>query len=267
MANVPDYIWEGVLQCVITLFSAGVMAWLTSLVFKRKDELTRVEGVLLEKKLDIYKNLYSKSMDMIDLRQFAEGEVSLILHEFDEVGLDRPQFLHVPTFMTDSERMHQTILDFDRLATENKMYYDDYSAVPVIVFQNYLAFLTRFHVMYVQALQDEGIKITDVVKQVENQMFLALGLLLCYEIGNQVEKLQNALQDSVNNLTLRHRKLPRYDAVMYLDPSGPIMKEMTSTILIQKQKEINQLVINFVALAIFGNSRARRGNLEGKGKN
>lgn len=252
MANVPDYIWEGVIQCVSTLLSAGVVAWLTSLVFKRKDELTRVEGVLLEKKLDIYKHLYSKSMDMLELRQLAEGDVALALHELDKVGLKRPEYLHVPTFMTDSEKMYQTILGFDRLTTENKMYYDDYSAIPVIVLQNYLTFFTRFHVMFVQALQDEGVKITDVVKRVENQMFLALGLLLCYEIGNQVEKLQNALQNSVNNLTLKHRQLPRYDAKMYLDPQGPIMKEMSSTILLQEREKIQELVTNFVVIAMVG---------------
>ena len=264
MANVPDYIWEGVMQCVITVLSAGVVAWLTSLVFHRKDELTRVEGVLLEKKLDIYKHLYSKSMDMLDLRQFAEKDVELALHELDEVGLERPMFLHVPTFMTDTEKMHQTILEFDRLATENKMYYDDYSAVPVIVLQNYLAVLTRFHVMFVQTLQDEGIKITDGVKRVEDQMFLALGLLLCYEIGDRVEKFQNALQNSVNNLTLRHRQLPRYNAKMFLDPEGPIMKELNSTLILQEREKIHKLVMSFVAIAMVGDSVKGKGETRRK---
>ena len=118
--------------------------------------------------------------------------------------------------------------------------------------------------MFVQTLQDEGIKITDGVKRVEDQMSLALGLLLCYEIGDRVEKFQNALQNSVNNLTLRHRQLPRYDAKMFLDQEGPIMKELNSTLILQEREKIHKLVMSFVAIAMVGDSVKEKGGTKGK---
>lgn len=56
----PDYIWQGLFHVLILGVSTLVVAIVTSWVFKRKDEVTRVEGVLLEKKLDIYRLLSIK---------------------------------------------------------------------------------------------------------------------------------------------------------------------------------------------------------------
>jgi hypothetical protein len=247
----PDYIWQGLFRVLLIGVSTIVVAFVTSWIFKRKDEVTRVEGVLLEKKLEIYRLLSDKLFDFEELHQFNDAEVAHAKRQIEECGLEMPQFYHVPSFMNaGADKIYEKLMEFDRLATENKMYYDDYTAWPIFVLQNYNGLLIRFHAMFRDGITGEGFEMTDKVKKVEDDMFRAIGLVFCEEWGERVEKVLASLQDSVNNLSLKHRKKPKYDYHTMQDPNGPMMRELQESKLMKERDKITQLITSYVALGL-----------------
>lgn len=249
--SIPEYIWHGLFQIAVLGLSALIVAWATSWIFKRKDEITRVEGVLLEKKLDIYRLLSNKLFAFEELHQLNEREMALAKRQLEECGITIPPFNHVPSFMVDgADNIYNKLMEFDQLATMNKIYFDDYTAWPIFVLQNYNGLLIRFHAMYRDGITGEGFKITDEVKKVEADMFRAIGLLFCEEWGHRVEDVLNALQTSINNLTLNHRKKPVYDYQTMQDSNGPMMQELQKSILMKEREKIIMLITSYVALGL-----------------
>ena len=249
--SAPDYIWQGLFRVLLIGISTLVVAFVTSWIFKRKDEVTRVEGVLLEKKLEIYRQLSDKLFDFEELHQFNDAEVALAKHQVEECGLEMPKFYHIPSFMTVcAEKIYEKLMDFDRFTTENKMYYDDYTAWPIFVLQNYNGLLIRFHAMFRDGITEMGFEMTDKVKEVEDDMFRAIGLVFCEEWGERVENVLSSLQDSVNNLSLKHRKKPMYDYHTMQDSNGPMMRELQKSKLMKERDKITHLITSYVALGL-----------------
>lgn len=249
--STPDYIWQGLFRVLLLSISTIVVAFVTSWIFKRKDEVTRVEGVLLEKKLEIYRLLSDKLFEFEELHQFNDAEVALAKHQIDKCGIEMPKFYHVPSFMTaGADKIYEKLMEYDRFATENKMYYDDYTACPIFVLQNYNGLLIRFHAMFHDGITGDGFEMTDKVKKVEDDMFRAIGLVLCVEWGDRVEKVLSSMQDSVNNLSLKHRKKPKYDYHTMQDPNGPMMRELQDSKLMKERDKIMQLITSYIALGL-----------------
>lgn len=251
IANIPDYIWQELFHVIILAVSALIVAFATSWIFKRKDEVTRVEGVLLEKKLEVYRQLSDRLLNFEELHQLSMSEAELAIKQLEENDLAIPQFLHIPSFMLSGvDNMYEQLMAFDRFATENKIYYDDYTAWPIFVFQNYNTIFIRFHAMYRDGIVGVGFAMTEEVKRVEDEMFIALGLLICTEWVQRVENLISSLQTSVNNLNLSHRKVPVYNYQMMTDPNGPMMSELKTSILMQERDKIMNLITSYVALGL-----------------
>ncbi len=247
----PDYIWQGLFHVLVLGVSTLVVAIVTSWVFKRKDEVTRVEGVLLEKKLDLYRQLSDKLLAFESLHQFSEAEIAMAKHLIGESGLEMPKFYHAPSFMVEgADKMYDQLMEFDKFATENKMYYDDYTAWPIFVFLNYKNLFVRFHAMFRDEIFGMGYKMTDKVKTVEGDMFRAIGLIVCAEWGERVEDVLQSLQESVNNLSLKHRKKPLYDYQTIQDPNGPMMQSFQNSELIKNNDKITHLITSYVALGL-----------------
>lgn len=248
---IPDYIWQGLFHVVVLGVSTLVVAIVTSWVFKRKDEVTRVEGVLLEKKLDLYRQLSDKLLAFESLHQFSEEEIAMGQNLIKECGLQMPTFFHAPSFMVEgADKMYDQLMDFDKFATENKMYYDDYTAWPIFVFLNYKNLFVRFHAMYRDEIIGMGYKMTDKVKAVEADMFRTIGLIVCVEWGDMVEKVLQSLQKSVNNLSLKHRKKPLYDYHTMQYPDSPMMQAFQNLNLVKNNEKIMRLITSYVALGL-----------------
>lgn len=249
--TIPDYIGQGLFHVLALGVSTLVVAIVTSWVFKRKDEVTRVEGVLLEKKLDLYRQLSDKLLAFEALHQFSEAEIAMGKHFIEESGLQMPKFYHAPSFMVEgADKMYDQLMEFDKYATENKMYYDDYTAWPIFVFLNYKNLFVRFHAMYRDEIIGMGCKMTDKVKAVEDDMFRTIGLIVCAEWGERVEDVLQSLQESVNNLSLKHRKKPLYDYKTMQDPNGPMMQAFQNSELIKNKDKVMLLITSYVVLGL-----------------
>ena len=47
--GLPQFMWEGIFNIVVTLGAGLIIAFVTTFYLKKKDEVTRVAGLILEK--------------------------------------------------------------------------------------------------------------------------------------------------------------------------------------------------------------------------
>lgn len=73
--QMPSYMGEGIVQIFVTLICGLVLGWLTSRYFSRKNEVIRVEGLLLEKKLPIYGEIVKRVGTMNNMCLIASEQV------------------------------------------------------------------------------------------------------------------------------------------------------------------------------------------------
>lgn len=86
--NTPEFIWNRIFDVLQVILAGGLVAWFVSHYFNKKDEVTRVKGVLLEKRLSTYELM----MDLISsLYRKKEIEVSendqILLNELFKIEI------------------------------------------------------------------------------------------------------------------------------------------------------------------------------------
>lgn len=86
--NTPEFIWNRIFDVLQVILAGGLVAWFVSHYLNKKDEVTRVKGVLLEKRLSTYELM----MDLISsLYRKKEIEVSendqILLNELFKIEI------------------------------------------------------------------------------------------------------------------------------------------------------------------------------------
>ena len=52
LASYPEFFWQGIFSLTSTLIAGLIIAFVTTFYLKKKDEITRVAGVVLEKRIN-----------------------------------------------------------------------------------------------------------------------------------------------------------------------------------------------------------------------
>lgn len=50
--GLPQFMWEGIFNIIIALGAGLIIAFVTTFYLKKKDEITRVAGIILEKRVN-----------------------------------------------------------------------------------------------------------------------------------------------------------------------------------------------------------------------
>lgn len=121
--NTPEFIWNRIFDVLQVILAGGLVAWFVSHYLNKKDEVTRVKGVLLEKRLSTYELM----MDLISsLYRKKEIEVSendqILLNElfkieilsYEEIFIifeDKVKFLQKVKLLEKQLRINSIYLD------------------------------------------------------------------------------------------------------------------------------------------------------------
>jgi hypothetical protein len=248
--SVPDYVGEGVLTCVLTIVSALIVGWITARYFMRRDELTRVEGILLEKKIPIYEHISQQLIAMNALWALDPIYAKPAVEVLKKHGIECRGQYQIHQMLLDPKEFRRIFLDFEKYTMDKKLYFDESVVLPIIVFTNYLALLNQLGVHFEHELESLGVQIDDKIRKLEEQLYAAIGLLLKDDIAHQIGVVDSAIMASLQNLSLDHRKQPQYDHHMFIDPNGPVMKAMGATFLSQQKDLINAILLDYIAMAM-----------------
>jgi hypothetical protein len=254
--SIPPYIGEGIIALVITIFGGLIVGYFTSKYFARASEIIRVEGLLLEKKITIYKAIYSRVEGLNQLISLNYTEIAPILKIIKENGfsISEERNYQLPKIFLNSGKFCRTVLELDEYIAENRLFFDQAVFQQLLIFQNYIIFYNRFHVIYTEGIQLETTEVdNEIVNKVENGMFIALGIILSDDFLKQTTDVLSSLRDSINNISLKRRKVPNYSYEYFNDENSFLMQRLKDTAIIKEREKITMLISDFCALAVIGN--------------
>lgn len=237
---------------LVTLVVVGlILGYFSSKYFARISEITRIEGLLFEKKTPIYKEIYSRVELMNQLHSIKHGKIKHILDLVDDAGfsIQEKSSYEIAAIFTDYEKMASTFIDIDKYIAENRLYYDEEVYLQLVLFQNYIIAFNRFHVVYREAFADHS-NDKEILDGIEQSMFVALGIVLFDDFAQQIDNVLKCLRKSFNNVSLKRRKVPRYDYEFFSDDKGFMVSNLKKTQLLSENEKIMKLITSFIALAI-----------------
>ena len=260
----PSYMVSNALQLAVTILSGIIVGLIGSLFFSKADEVTRVEGLLLEKKLPIYKKIYAMLESLNEMITISNAQYHAALRMLEKADLKDsvPKKAYIAEIFTSPKKLKSKFLEFESFAVENKIFFDDSTAQSIIVFQNYFSIYNHIHAQFMQGLYDiDDGKLTDKkkIKKIEKNMFIAIGLVMHDDFFKQTQIVTRSIQNNLNNLNMKHRKAPRYNYNYYSGEKGYVHQHLKDTLLIKKQKEINELIMEYMALAMTAMGNNKKG--------
>lgn len=265
--SIPQYMGEAIVGLVTLVVVGLILGYFTSKYFARINEITRIEGLLFEKKTPIYTEIYSRVEGMNQLHSIKHGKIKHILELVDDAGfsIQERSSYQIAEIFTDHEKMASMFLDIDKYIAENRLYYDEEVYLQLLLFQNYIIAFNRFHVIYSEAVADYKID-KDVLHGVERSMFIALGIVLFDDFAQQIDNVLKCLRKSFNNVSLKRRKVPRYDYEFFSDDKGFMVSHLKESVLLSERDKIMKLITSFVSMAILKSmkDKATEGVKDGK---
>lgn len=252
----PDYIGEGIIELIITIFGGLIVGYFTSKYFERVSEITRIEGLILEKKLDVYREIIKRMNELISLVELPParyGQIEYLLEKVD-INIERDNPRQISKLFNDPQYFEDTFLSIDRYLAENRMYYDNISDLPILVFQNYFAIYNRLLVIFKEQMMDSSI--TNKVKLYPFELLLiqGIGVLTENEFEKQINNVMKAIGQSMNYISIKHRKNPVYTDSFFNAPDGEIMKQLKDTIILKEKDKITKYVSMCVCMALEQNT-------------
>lgn len=247
----PTFIIEGCMEILIMIIGGIVVGYITSKYLYRINELNKVEGWLLEKRIPIYEELYKRSVEMADLYMVSPEEFSFVSEMINEHGIDLDENARqVSQLFLDGNKLSESFLDFDKYAAQNRLMFDEEVAKEVIVLTNYLGLIKHMLVLFDEQMIDKNIADNPKVRAVRSHLVVALGVCLSEEFIGYVMSLQNALRVSMSHLQLGHREKPDYSYDFYQSENGYLMTRMRDSKAIVIRDKMKDLITDFVALGM-----------------
>lgn len=251
MKTVPSYMMEGLMELLIMTVGGIIVGYITSKYLYRINELNKVEGWLLEKRIPIYEELFRRTGQFAELCMVSPVEISVVRPMIERNGIQLDETAEqVSNLFLDPEKLTEAFLGFDAFAAQHKLMLDTNVAKEILVFSNYFALLRRMLVLFDEQMMDSGIDDNPQVKAVRKHLVVALGMCLSNEFLDYAQSLQNVIRVSITHLELSHREKPDYSYDFYQNESGYMMSRLKDTKALKYRDEIQAMITGFVAMGM-----------------
>lgn len=261
LAGIPQYMGEAIIGLITILIAGLIVGYFSSKYFSRISETTRVEGILFEKKIPIYKEIFLRIDNMNQLRTIKREDIEAIIELIKHSGIevpDKPSY-QISEIFTDFNKMHSSFLEIDKYISENRLYYDEETYKQLLIFQNYIIPYVHFYVIYHEAVTDFT-KDEELINRGAQMMYTALGIVLSDDFGKQTLSALNCIRNSLNNVSFKRRKVPRYDYSFFNDKSEFILLNLMKSHVFSKSDEIMSLITVFSSQTIIDKIKEKMEN-------
>lgn len=249
--TLPSYVGEGIMELLIMIIGGLILGYITSNYLYKINELNRVEGWLLEKRIPIYEELFKHTEQMMELCMVTPAEFTIVVPVLEKYDLKLDKTARqVSNLFMDPDKLAASFLEFDKFAAQNRLFFDTQVAQEVLVLQNYYAILRRMLVLFDERMIDLKIDQKDKVKAVRGHLTITIGVYLSNEFLQNVVKLQNTIRVSMNHLELSHRAKPDYSYDFYQSENGFMMTRLKDSKALRNNVALTQMIAEYTAMGM-----------------
>lgn len=238
--GLPQFMWEGIFNIIITLGAGLIIAFVTTFYLKKKDEITRVAGVILEKRVNSEQEILDFLEDLAfhkELHNGKEKEWLALLKEY-ELTLPHEPHLQYSDVFSSVDKFREFFRGFERIITTNKLWMGKKVRFHLALMQGYFSWINAllFAITRVPLPADKKLSEEDIDK-LSTTLLLQVAITLDHEISGLLAELETLIVDSIYKLDLkRPRKSMTRNGMLNVD-MVKILRELDSNTLLGVNRE------------------------------
>lgn len=205
--GLPQFMWSGVFTLLTTLFAGLIIAYFTSTFLKKKEERTRIAGIIVEKRISSEQKILNylethlvKEEINIENSHVFDGVVGEMLERFD-IGVpyeNAPQY--AAAFLT-HKNFEEFFTGFEKIFNDNRLWLDKKVRKQLVFMQMYFSAINIIPLLVKRMPLPNNQKLTD--KQFDivcDRATLLYGISLDSEINYLQSQLDMFIVESIYKL-------------------------------------------------------------------
>ncbi len=252
--SMPEFMWNNIFTVINTLICGLIVALFTSTFLKKKEERTRIAGVIVEKRI----NSEQEILHFLERELFKE-EINVDNsnkqdYVFDELlkkyGLPVPYHgtMQYARIFTSPKLFDKFFHTFEDHIMNHKLWLDTKVKEHLVFMQLYFAFFNTIPLMIKRIPLPKGKELTnEEFDRVHHRILLLMGHCCDPEINQLMSELDEKIVNSVYKLDLsRPKKSIMRDNMYNVDMDQCMKRFQQKTIPGIYQEPIFQLIMDFV---------------------
>lgn len=205
----PIFLWQGLISFVSVLIAGLLVAFITTFYLKRKDESTRVAGVILEKRVNAQHEILRYTEDSsqkLEMRQPAAGAMKELMDDH-ALALPYDPYIQYADIFTSVDKFRVFFKEFEELFAKHKLWLDPKVRHQMLLMQAYFSAINASLVVFNRIPLPAAIVLTaDEMDSLSDRLLLVLGAALDAEFNDLLMDLEVLMVNSIYKLDLSRPK-------------------------------------------------------------
>lgn len=206
--KIPEFIWNNIFVLLNTLVCGLIVAIFTSTFLKKKEERTRVSGVILERRIESERKMLAFLENKLTKNQLISSDEHI--NEYINsllINQNIPITLQYSTVFSNKNNFDSFYKEFDERFSEDKLWYDEKVRDHILLMIGYFSWINVIPIVISKIELPNNKKITErEFNQACDKCFLLYGLLLDNEINALIADLDTKVVNSIYKLNLSSPK-------------------------------------------------------------
>ncbi len=203
--SLPEFVWQGIFSLASTLIAGLIIAFVTTFYLKKKDETTRVAGVILEKRINSEQTI----LDFLENASFSlemPAKNRGVLYELmsaHELELPHDPHLQYARVFSSNASFHEFFRSFEQYVSRNKLWLSQEVRFHLELMQGYLSWINASALVLQRIPLPDGVHLTEAeTEKISDQIILMQGITLDGEFKGLIAELEVLMVDSIYHLRL-----------------------------------------------------------------
>jgi hypothetical protein len=238
--TLPPYVGEGIFNLLTTLSVGLVIAFVTTFYLKKKDERTRVAGVVLEKRVNCGQEIlfYLERLSYHKEMYNDKAQEWYALLQSYKLTLPHGSNLQYSNVFSSYEQFQIFFKGFEEIITTNKLWMDKKVRFHLSLMQAYFSWINALLIGITRVPLPEGKSFTrQELNELSSILLLQVGITLDHEINGLLAHLETLIVDSVYKLDLKRPRKSMTRNGMLNPDMIKILKELNQHTLLGLNRE------------------------------
>lgn len=205
----PIFLWEGGVTLVATLLAGLIIAFVTTFYLKKKDERTRVAGIILEKRVEAQHEIL-RYTDDASLKFEMQQPTSAVMRELmldHNLALPYEPNIQYAAIFTSVSAYCEFFHGFEMLLAKHKLWLDPKVRHQMLRMQAYFSAINAWFLLFNRIPLPTGMLLTpEEMDTLTDRLILILGAALDAELNELLMELEILMINSIYKLDLRRPK-------------------------------------------------------------
>lgn len=205
----PIFLWEGAVTLASTLLAGLLIAFVTTFYLKKKDERTRVAGVILEKRVNAQQEFLQFMESNTQKLEMRQPESSMLREIILSHGMLLPYEPHIQyaDVFSSVDKYRIFFHDIEKMLEKHKLWLDLKVRHHILRMQAYFASINAMLISFNRVPLPDGVELVEEdFTKLGDKLLLILGAVLDEEFNYLIMDLEVLMVDSIYKLDLNRPK-------------------------------------------------------------